>query len=97
MDVVLDERGPDLFVLAGYQHSAYAYELKVLLGNYNLFKVPVNQVDSHEQALHLQFELEVDLDDPVNEDAPHPFRDVRLLLHVLHPWLVVFLYGEVVL
>lgn len=97
VDVVLDQWRPDLLVLASDQHGADTHELQVLFGHHHLFQVPVDQVDGQKQTLYLELELEVHLDDPVNEDAPHPFGDVRLLFHILRLGLVVVFDLEVVL
>lgn len=95
MNVVLYQWRPDLFVLAGNEHCRDAYQLQVVLCDAFLLQVAVDQVDSQEQAFNLEFELEVDLNDPVNKDASHSFADVLLELHVLDSRLVVELCLEI--
>jgi len=52
-------------------------------------EVPVDGADGQTECLRQQFELEVHLDEPVDQDAAHLLVDVRLLLHVVAVGLVV--------
>lgn len=48
-----------------------------------LLTVPVNQVDGEEERLWEQFESEMDLNNPVDQNSPHFLIDVVLLTHVV--------------
>ena len=70
--------------------------MEVVLGYNLLFEIPIDQIDCQKQALYLKLELEVHLNYPVNQNAPHSLCYVGLLLHVLDFRLVVDLSFEVV-
>ena len=59
----------DLLVLGGNKETGYRDELEV--GAFNLLfrKVPIDEVDGEVERLRDQLELEVDLDEPVDEDT----------------------------
>lgn len=48
-----------------------------------LLTVSVNQVDGEEERLWEQFESEMDLNNPVDQNSPHFLIDVVLLTHVV--------------
>ena len=72
----------DLLVLGGDQKAGNTDELE--LGTLDLLdrKVPVDEVDGEVQRLRHQLELEVNLDQPIDEDGTHALVDVGLVLHV---------------
>ena len=65
VNVVFDQWRPDLFILTSNQHCADSDQLKCLLGDCDLLKVSVNEVDRQEQALNFELELIVHLDYPI--------------------------------
>ena len=91
MNVVFDQWWPYLFVLAGNQHGWYTNELQILLGNFDFLQVSVYQVDGQEQTFNFEFELEMHFDDPIDQNAPHPFCYMVLVVHILDLRLIVLL------
>lgn len=91
MYIVFDQGWPYLLVFASDQHRRDTHKLEIFLGNLDLFQVAINQVDCQKQTLHLQFELEVDLNDPVDKYATHSFGDMVLVVHILDLRLIILL------
>ena len=76
---VLDFRHVDFFIFASNEHRSHTQQL-VLATRYLLpLAVPVNQVDSDEECLWVQRVLQVDLDEPRDQDSSHPVGQIRLV------------------
>lgn len=91
MDVVFYQRWPYFFVLAGDEHGRDTHELEIFLGNLDFFQVSVYQIYGQKQTFNLEFELKMHLDDPIDQNAPHPFCYMVLVVHILDLRLVVLL------
>ena len=72
----------DFFILAGSEKCSDSDKLEFLSGDLSFFKISVNEIDSQEKRFVDQFELEMDINQPVDEDGSHLFIDVLLLAHV---------------
>ena len=59
--------------------------------------VPINQIDSQEQALSFKLKLKVHLYDPINQNASHPFIDALLEIHIFDFRLIVHLSSHVMM
>ena len=66
VDVVLQERRVNLLVLGGDKHGRHCHQLYVSVAYLTAAQVPVNDVDCEEEALGKQFEVMMDLNEPVN-------------------------------
>ena len=82
VDQIAQFRGVDLLVLGGDEEARHADELE--LGPFHLLplEVAVDEVDRQVERLRHELELEMDLDQPIDEDGAHPLVDVGLVLHV---------------
>ena len=82
VDQIAQFRGVDLLVLGGDEKARHADELE--LGSFYLLplEVSVDEVDREVKRLRHELELEMDLNEPINEDGAHPLVDVGLVLHV---------------
>lgn len=87
--IILNKRRPYFLILTCYQHGRDSNQLQVLLGDLHLFEIPINEIDCEEQTLCFKFELKVNFDDPVDEDASHSLGDAVLVVHVLRLWLII--------
>ena len=82
VDQIAQFRGVDLLVLGGDEKARHADELE--LGSFHLLslEVSVDEVDREVERLRHELELEMDLNEPIDEDGAHPLVDVGLVLHV---------------
>ena len=91
MDVIFDQWWPYLFVLASNEHGRDTNELEVFLGYLYFFQVSVYQIDGQKQTFNFQLELEMHFNDPIDQNAPHPFCYMVLVIHILDLWLIILL------
>ena len=91
VDEILHLRSVDLFVLSSDQHGGHTDELELAAADLLDVMLEISVQDGHGgvESLLQQVELEVDTDEPVDEDSPHPGQDLGLncqviLLHILH-------------
>ena len=82
VDQIAKFRGVDLLVLGGDEEARHADELE--LGPFHLLplEVAIDEVHREVERLRHELELEMDLDQPIDEDGAHPLVDVGLVLHV---------------
>ena len=79
IDEILDFWHVDFFVLASDQHGCHSDQLKLASRDMALLSVAVHQVDGDEQRLRLQLVLQVNFDQPRDEDCPHSIRQIGLV------------------
>ena len=84
VDKVLHLWRIDLLVLRRHQHASNTYQLQVTTLDLDFFKVSIDKAHRQEQGLRQEFEFQVHLNDPVDEDCPHLFVDVALVAHIVH-------------
>ena len=85
VDQVAELGGEDLLELGRDGQGRDAHELELGPGNLADVEVPVDDVHGQVERLGDQLELEVDLDEPVDEDRPHALVDEGLVVHVHVP------------
>lgn len=85
-----DLRRVYLFVLAGDQEGGHSYQLQLASVHVFLHAVSVDDVTRQVERWVGQFEFEVHLHDPVDQNRTHLAVDVELGVHV-HRWGVLFL------
>lgn len=78
----LDLWGVDLLVLGGDEHGSASDELKLVALNRAQRQEAINNIDREEKSLLVKLELEVNLNEPVDEDLAHLGVDVGLHAHV---------------
>ena len=83
VDKVTNLWRPDLLVLGSEQHRRDTNQLEVLPRDRLLREEAIDEVVREEKGLRHQFELEMHLDEPVDEDSAHLVVDVRLDEHVV--------------
>jgi len=82
LDEVAGLGGLYLFLLAGDQQAGHPDQLKFGAVGVSLSQIPVDHVDGQLESFGQQLEFEVDLHQPVHENAPHLFVDVLLRTHL---------------
>lgn len=76
-------RGVDLLVLGGDEHGGTADQLELGAGDSATLEESIDDVDGQVKRLFAELELEVDLDQPVDENLSHFGVDIGLLAHVV--------------
>ena len=72
VDEVLEGRRVDFLILGDHEQGSEADELDVApMHNLMLAKVAIDHVDGEEQSLRPQFEIVMDLNQPVHESRPN--------------------------
>jgi hypothetical protein len=79
---VTELRRVDLLVLGRDQETGNTDQLQLGTRDLLELEVAINEVDRQVQSLRHELELQVDLNQPVDEDRTHTLVDVRLPLHV---------------
>ena len=82
VDEVVQRRRIDLLVLRGDEQTGRRDELEDLFADLVLLQVPVYHGDRDEESLHPHLELAVHVDEPVDHDVAHLFRDVFLVIQI---------------
>jgi len=82
VDEISQIRWVDLLILAGGEKRGDSNQLKLLSADLSFLKIAVNEVHCQEQGLVDKLELEMDVDQPVDENRAHFLIDVGLLGHV---------------
>lgn len=72
----------DLLILRGDQKAGDTDELKLRSGDFLALQESIDEVDGQVEGLRDKLKLEMDFDQPIDQDSTHAFVDVRLGLHV---------------
>ena len=72
----------DLFILTGREKGGNAHQLELLSGNLGPLQVTIDQINRQEEGLIDKLKLEMDVDEPVDENGAHFLIDIGLLGHV---------------
>lgn len=90
-DEIVDLRWINFFVLWCNHHCCDSDQLQLVSRNLNFAQESVNEIDGEEKRLRHELKFKVDLDEPVNQNCPHPLSDIILLLHVAESgWTDIF-------
>ena len=70
--------GVDFFKFAGNEESRNSDELELSSEDTFLLEIPIDKVDGDEEGFWEEFEFQVDVDEPVDQDSSHFFIDISL-------------------
>ena len=82
IDEISEIRWVDLLVLARGEKRGNADQLELLPADLGFFEIAIDEVNGQEEGLVDELELQVDVDEPVDENGAHFLIDVCLLGHV---------------